>query len=347
MKALTMKHFLLALLFIGQAHFLPAQINRSIRQKEAIAFPEWMVCNEAFYKYFSPKNKIEKIVSGKHFPEGPVWVAALNGLLFTDIPANKIYFWSEQKGLSVWLQPSGFANGLELDASGNLMVMQGNHLSTATTRRQVGKIINPAHNKKITGFITNYEGKKFNSPNDTALHPGGSLYFTDPVYGLINGNADKEKELSYNGVYRFKNNKTLLIIDSLQSPNGIGVAPNGKHLYISDSETGRLLCYALNAAGDIVGSVPFFNVPQVWELLVSSSVRGWDGLAVSRQGVIVASGCGGLWFFSPWGILLAHIQTPDFTSNVAFDDKEEYIYWTAGKLPFSTGSGAVYRSKIK
>ena len=338
---------LLLFAFLTISTFVSAQSNNAKKQKENITFPELLVFTDEFENFFSSKNKIEKIVSDKYFLEGPVWVKALNGLLFTDIPEDKIYFWNKKKGLSLWLEPSGFANGLLLDANGDLLLMQGNHHSTGETKRQIGKIVNPKSNKLITGFVTNYEGKKFNSPNDIALGSTGILYFTDPVYGLLNGDADKEKELSFNGVYKFENNKIKLLIDTLKSPNGIGLSPDGKLLYVSDSETGRLLCYELDDAGDIVKAVNFFNVQEVWNRTAPSTVLGWDGMAVSKKGVILAAGCGGVWFFSPKGVLLGHIQTPDFTSNTAIDDKEEYLYWTAGKLPFEKGSSTLYRYRLK
>ncbi len=342
-----MKKFFPLLVFFVISNSAVAQDNHTIKQKENIEFPELMVFSDEFEQFFSSKSKIEKIVSGKYFLEGPVWVEALNGLLFTDIPDNKIYFWSNEKGLLVWLEPSGFANGLALDANGDLLLMQGNHLSTSETKRQVGKIVNPKSNKSVTDFVTNYEGMKFNSPNDIALGPNNILYFTDPVYGLINGDADQEKELPFNGVFKFENNKVTVLIDSLKSPNGIGLSPNNKFLYVSDSETGRFLCYELNADGDIVKAVDFLNIQEIVDHTVSSTSLGWDGMAVSKNGVILAAGFGGVWFISPKGVLLGHIQTPDFTSNTAVDDTEEYLYWTAGKLPFTKGSSALYRYKLK
>ena len=342
-----MKNLLLLFAFFTMSNIASAQNNNAKKQKENITFPELLVFTDEFENFFSSKNKIEKIVSDKYFLEGPVWVEALNGLLFTDIPENKIYFWNKQKGLSVWLEPSGFANGLLLDANGNLLLMQGNHQSTRETKRQIGKIVNPQSNKTITDFVTNYQGTKFNSPNDIALGSAGILYFTDPVYGLTNGNSDKLKELSFTGVYKFENNKVTILIDSLKSPNGIGISPNNRFLYVSDSETGRLLCYELDSKGDIVKSVDFFNLTEMREHTISSTVLGWDGMAVSKKGVIMAAGWGGVWFISPEGVLLAHIQTPDFTSNTAIDDSGEYLYWTAGKLPFTKGSSSLYRYKLK
>jgi len=342
-----MKNSLLLFTLFTMSTITSAQNNNAKKQREDITFPELSVFTDEFENFFSSKNKIEKIVLDKYFLEGPVWMKALNGLLFTDIPGNKIYFWNKKKGLSVWLEPSGFANGLLLDANGDLLLMQGNHHSTGETKRQIGKIVNPKSNKLIIDFVTNYDGKKFNSPNDIALGSNGILYFTDPVYGLTNGDSDKLKEISFSGVYKFEKNKVKVLIDSLKSPNGIGISPDNKFLYVSDSETGRLLCYELDSKGDIVKSVDFFNIKEMLEYTIPSTVLGWDGMAVSKKGVIMAGGFGGVWFISPKGVLLGHIQTPDFTSNTAIDDKGEYIYWTAGKLPFTQGSSALYRYKLK
>lgn len=342
-----MKNFLLIFAFLTISTIVSAQTNNVKKQKENITFPELLVFTDEFENFFSGKNKIEKIVSDKYFLEGPVWVEALNGILFTDIPDNKIYFWNKKKGLSIWLENSGFANGLLLDANGDLLLMQGNHQSTSDTKRQIGKIVNPKSNKTINDFVSNYEGKKFNSPNDIALGSKGILYFTDPVYGLTNGNSDKLKELSLNGVYKIENNKVKVLIDSLKSPNGIGVSPDNKFLYVSDSETGRLLCYELDDAGDIEKSVNFFNLKEMQERTIPSTVLGWDGMAISKEGVIIAAGWGGVWFISPKGVLLAHIQTPYFTSNTAIDVKGKYLYWTAGKLPFTKSSSSLYRYKLK
>jgi gluconolactonase len=126
-----MKKVLIALTFtfFGLNLVTSAQINNEIKQKENITFPELLVFSDDFAEFFPCKNEIEKIVSDKFWLEGPVWVDALNGLLFSDIPEDKIYFWNEKNGLSEWLEPPGFANGLLLDENGNLLLMQGNYES--------------------------------------------------------------------------------------------------------------------------------------------------------------------------------------------------------------------------
>ena len=224
--------------------------------------------------------------------------------------------------------------------------MQGNFASTSDTKRQIGKIVNPASNKIISDYVTNYNGKKFNSPNDIVMSSKGILYFTDPPYGLINGDDDKLKELPFNGVYRLKNNTLELLIDSIQRPNGIGLSPDAKYLYVADTEMGRLLAYELDKKGDIKGSVDFFDVKGIVNHTVSSSMPFFDGMTVSKKGVIILTGYNGVWFVSPKGKLLGHIQTPEFTSNCALDTKEEYLYWTSGKYPYENGSSSLYRYKL-
>ncbi|WP_445956807.1 SMP-30/gluconolactonase/LRE family protein [Yeosuana sp.] len=341
----NMLYFMLSAI-MTMSSIVSAQNSNVLKQKVHIPFPELLIFNDQFDTYFSSKNSIEEIVPNKHFLEGPVWVDALNGLLFSDIPENKIYFWNETEGLSVWLEPSGFANGLLLDKKGDLLVMQGNYASTNETKRQIGKIINPKSNKTITDFVTDFNGKKFNSPNDIVLSPKGVLYFTDPPYGLTNADTDSLKELSFNGVYKLKNNKVELLIDSLQRPNGIGLSPDAKFLYVSDTENGNVLTYQLNKKGDIIKPVNFFDIKGITDRAASSSMPFFDGMTVSRKGVILLSGYNGIWFVSPKGVLLGHIQTPEFTSNCTLDSKEEYLYWTSGKYPFVKGSSTLYRYKL-
>lgn len=343
-----MKNLFLFFLIFVLCSKASAQDSAFKKQKEQLTFPELLVFSNEFEIYFSSNNKIEKIVSDKRFLEGPVWVASLKGLLFSDINENKIYFWNKKKGLSLWLEPTGYANGLLVDANGDLLLMQGNANVTHETKRQIGRIANPKSNKTITDFVTNYEGRKFNSPNDAAMNSKGILYFTDPPLGLKDADADKEKELSFNGVFKYEKGRPKLLIDSLSRPNGIGISPNDKFLYLTNRQI--LLCYELDTNGDIVKAVNFFNMQHVWEHMIPSAKLGWkawDGMAVSKEGVIIAAGCGGVWFFSPNGVLLAHIQTPDFTSNTAIDDKGEYLYWTAGKLPSEKGGSCLYRYKLR
>ena len=161
---------------------------------------------------------------------------------------------------------------------------------------------------------------------------------------MKNGDSDKEKELSFNGVFKYEKGIPKLLIDTLSRPNGIGISPNDKLLYVTNRQ--RLLCYELDNNGDIVKAVNFFDIQQVWDHMIFSTKPGWkawDGLEVSKEGVIIAAGCGGVWFFSPKGVILGHIQTPEFTSNTAIDDKGEYLYWTAGKLPSEKGGSSLYR----
>ena len=344
MKFKQLFNLILILFFANSC--VSAQDGKLIMQKENLKFPELLVFTEEFETYFSSENEIEVIVKDKHFLEGPVWVDALNGLLFSDIPDDRVYFWNENDGLKVWLEPSGHSNGLTIDNNGDLLLMQGNHASTKKTKRQIGKIINPAANKTITDFITDYQGKKFNSPNDIVISSNGTIYFTDPPYGLIDGDHDSLKEMTFNGVYKVVDNSVSLLIDSIQRPNGIGLSPDNKQLYIGDSENGNVLAYELNDNGDIDKSIRFFDIKEIVNHSSPSTGPYFDGMTVSKKGVVILSGYNGLWFISPKGTLLGHIQTPEFTSNCTLDSKEEYIYWTSGKHPHVKGSSALGRYKL-
>jgi hypothetical protein len=131
--------FILFFVFSTVCTVACGQNNTVKKQKDNITFPELMVFSDEFENFFSSKNKIEKIVSDKYWLEGPVWVEALNGLLFNDIPENKIYFWNKQKGLSVWLEGSGFANGLSLNANGDLLLGKGIIYQPMTQRGRLVK----------------------------------------------------------------------------------------------------------------------------------------------------------------------------------------------------------------
>jgi gluconolactonase len=107
----------------------------------------------------------------------------------------------------------------------------------------------------------------------------------------------RKKNYPSMGGFKFEDGKAKVLTDTLKSPNGIGLSPDHKVLYVSDSETGKLHCYELDDAGNIVKEVNFFTVQEVWDLTVPSNLHGWDGMAVSKKGVILAAGFGGVWFF--------------------------------------------------
>ncbi|EAZ80444.1 SMP-30/gluconolactonase/LRE family protein [Algoriphagus machipongonensis] len=276
--------------------------------------------------------EIEILASGFDWIEGPLWLADQNALLFSDVPQNRIWKWTEKDSLELFLEPSGYlgdeenkrepgSNGLMLDAEGNLILCQHGE-------RQIGKMISSINQPKAEYeiLVNTFVGKKFNSPNDLAINEGGAIYFTDPPYGLDPWNT---KELDIQGVYQldFMGNVSLQI-DSLARPNGIGLSPDDQHLYIaqSDPKQARYYQYDLDENGNVSAGRMILDVTQ----LVGMNNPGLpDGLAVHSSGHLFASGPGGILIISPEGKHLGTIKTERATSNCTFDADENYLYMTA------------------
>ena len=275
---------------------------------------------------------IEILASGFEWAEGPLCLEDQQALIFTDVPTNKIWKWTEQDSLSLYLEPSGYlgdrtdknepgANGLALDAAGNLILCQHGE-------RQIGKMISPTNSPKAEyeALAIGYEGKRFNSPNDLAYNTKGQLFFTDPPYGM---DPWDEKELDFQGVYRLDiDGKVNLLIDSLSRPNGVALSPDQTKLYIaqSDPQKARYYEFSLDENGNVASGRILLDVTS----LPSESKKGLpDGLKVHSSGALFASGPGGILVISPEGKHLGTILTENGTANCAFDLGEDYLYMTA------------------
>jgi gluconolactonase len=275
--------------------------------------------------------KLEILASGFDWSEGPLWLEDQQALIFSDVPANKIYRWSEVDSLSIFLEPSGYfgerkdkrepgSNGLALDLDGGLLLCQHG-------QRQVGKLMTSLQDPQPAYETLAFEwnGKKMNSPNDLVVHSNGSIFFTDPPYGLDEWD---EKELDFQGVYRLQNGELTLQIDSLNRPNGVALSPDEKTLYIaqSDAAKARYYAYQLNEGGDVISGKVLFDVTS----MISPERKGLpDGLKVHSSGVLFATGPGGVLIISPKGKHLGTIETGQATANCAFDAEEKYLYITA------------------
>ena len=184
-------------------------------------------------------SKIEILAEGFDWSEGPVWSKKLNSILFSDVPNNVIYKWNEKEGLSVFSKPIGYSgkipnlkkagtNGLTIDSEGNLIIcMHGD--------RMIAKMEN-LNTKKLSSIISSYNNKLLNSPNDLVYDLYGNLFFTDPPYGLLEGDNDKLKEIPFNGVYKLSPNGEIdVLIKNLTRPNGISISNDEKILYVANS----------------------------------------------------------------------------------------------------------------
>lgn len=279
----------------------------------------------------SRDTKIEVLASGFDWSEGPLWLEDQQALIFSDVPANKIYRWSEKDSVSIFLEPSGYfgdrkdkrepgSNGLTLDNDGILLLCQHG-------LRQVAKLKTSLNNPtpEYESLATEWEGKQFNSPNDLDVHSNGGIYFTDPPYGLDEWD---EKELDFQGVYRLYDRDLTLQIDSLNRPNGVALSPDERILYVaqSDSKAARYYAFDLDEGGQVVSGKVLLDVTY----LLAEGKKGLpDGLKVHSSGTIFATGPGGVLVISKEGKILGTILTGQATANCAFDANENYLYMTA------------------
>jgi len=255
-------------------------------------------------------------------------------LLFSDIPTNIIYKWTEEKGKEIYLTPSGYtdtakrsgelgSNGLILDKDGYLVLCQHGD-------RRMARMDTPL-DKPAPRFITladKYNGKRLNSPNDAVYNSAGELFFTDPPYGLeTQSDNDPEKELPFNGVYKVKTNGELvLLVDSITRPNGLAFLPGEKQLIIACSDPAKPNWYMYDVLGDsLVNGKVFYSAAAE---LSKGEIGLPDGLKIDKKGNVFATGPGGLFIFNSDGKILGRLRLDNPASNCALSPDEKTIYIT-------------------
>lgn len=271
----------------------------------------------------APDAKIELLASGFNWSEGPVWRDG--GIVFSDVPENTVFGWKEgDTSAKVILKPSGSlsgdgqgSNGLQVDAQGNLILCQHGERRIARLEKD----------GSFTSLADKFEGKRFNSPNDLVIAKSGTIFFTDPPYGLKKGEAP---ELSQHGVYSVTPaGKVSLVIADLRFPNGIALSPDQKTLYIavSDPKNTRVMAYDLQDDGTAKNGHVFFNAQP---LKSAERKGGCDGLKVDTNGNIWTTGPGGVLIISKDGKHLGSILTGQATANCAFGGADHStLYITA------------------
>jgi gluconolactonase len=281
-----------------------------------------------------PGAQIEVVAEGFDWSEGPLWLPDRQTVLFSDIPPNKVYQWSEEAGLQPYLSPSGYtgeqarggevgANGLLLDGDGRLVLCQHGDRRVA---RMEAPLANPR--PQFETIAATYEGKKLNSPNDAVYRSNGDLYFTDPPYGLEKNMDDPAKEIPFQGVYRVgKDGAVHLLTKELSRPNGIAFSPDEKTLYVANSDPERAIwmAYEVQEDGSISNGRVFFDATP----LVGQEKGLPDGLKVNKSGTLFATGPGGVLLFSKEGNHLGTIKTGQATSNCALTEDEKILFVTA------------------
>lgn len=276
-----------------------------------------------FDKLIPPGAKIEKLAEGYDWSEGAAWDRKDRSVVFSDVPRNHALRWREgDRAASVFLDPSGYtgttkrggepgSNGLLFDPENRLVLCQ--HGDRRVARLEA--------DGKFTTLADKFEGKRFNSPNDAVYHSDGSLFFTDPSYGLEGGNKSPLKEIPHNGVYRrAKDGTVTLVTKELSFPNGIGLSPDEKTLYVanSDSERAIWMAFPLKPDGTVGPGRVFFDATRGVKTLKGLP----DGLKVDKAGNVFATGPGGVLVFDPDGTHLGTLATGEANGNVAFGGED-------------------------
>lgn len=286
---------------------------------------------------------IEVIATGFTWAEGPAWVKQGGYLLFSDVPQNTNYKWKKGAPPVVFMKASGLAGPIpagvrEAGSNGMMVDPKGRLIMADSGTRCVAAV--DLKTKAKTVLADKYDGKRFNSCNDVAMHGNGTIYFTDPPYGLTDGDTSPLKELDFNGVFRLDPQGQVQLVDNkLSRPNGIGVSPDQQMLYVSMSDEKRphILAYPLDIEGGASDEPKIFCD---FSAELAQKLPGLpDGMKVSRTGHLFASGPGGIYILSSEGKKLGLIATGKAIANCCFGED--------GKTLFMTSSDMICRVPLK
>ena len=283
----------------------------------------------------APGARVEKIAHGFGYTEGPVWHPG-GWLLFSDISADSIYKWTPgptaRRGrmglpaalagtLRVFRRPSGNSNGLALDTQGRLIACE-----------HARRISRSVANGPAETLVDSFEGKRLNSPNDVVVKSDGSVYFTDPPYGIRD---PRKRELSFSGVFRVAANGKLSVVEvDMAFPNGLAFSPDEAKLYVVESEANQIRVFDVRPDGTLSKSRLFAEVNLV------GSHEGPDGIKVDDRGYVYCAGPDGVWILAPDGRLVGKIPMPEVPSNLAFGGDD-------GSTLYVTARTGLYRIALK
>lgn len=308
--------------------------------------PEWQNLGEVVKidntldKIIAPGTKLEKLATGFQFTEGPAWHPD-GYLVYSDPNTNVIYSYKPENGnVEVYRTKSGYAginigeyhqpgsNGLTFDKEGRLILCQHGER----------RVIRIEKKGPFTILADNYQGKKLNSPNDLVLRSDGTLFFTDPPYGLPMAFNDTRKETPHSGVYAVLNGVVKLLTTDLKGPNGIAFSPDEKYLYVSNWDitdihnTKVIMRFEVAKDGTLSNGKIFFDMNK------TDGEDALDGLKVDTQGNIFCSGPDGIWIISSEGKYLGRIKTPEHAANMAWGEN--------GHTLFITASSGLYKVRL-
>jgi gluconolactonase len=318
--------------------FVSSCVDDAHAQQDFLHKIEIVRLDPRFDKLVPLNVKIEKIARGHKWVEGPVWNRKEGYLLFSDIPKNSVYKWQAGKGESLFLKPSGYTGktpfeGLEPGSNGLTYDPQGRLVLAEHGDRRIARL----ENGRKTTLVERFDGKRINSPNDLVFKSNGDLYFTDPPFGLPKSFDDPQKELPFQGVYRYSmDGRLTLLTKDLKAPNGIAFSPDEKKLYVSNADPSNAvwMLYGVAPEGNVVNGRVLFDATAS-----TKSKKGIpDGMKVDREGNLFAAGPGGIFVIGLDGAHLGSIETGVPTGNVAWGED--------GSSLFITSNTNVYRLKL-
>ena len=284
--------------------------------------PKFEIFESNFKLMINDNSQLMILYSGAEWSEGPVFIKNRNMVVWSDIPNDRMLSWTPKAGVEIFRSPSGYSNGNFLDLQGQLLTCEHGNRRISRTNK----------NGEVVTIVDNFNGKKLNSPNDLVVKSDGSIWFTDPPYGIL---SDKEghksdSELEGNFVFRYDPivDKLTLISDDFDKPNGIAFSPDEKLLYIADSGNPK--------------NIRVFNVSEDGESINKGRVFAEispgvpDGFRVDTDGNVFTSASDGIQVFTPSGVMLGKILVPERTANCAFGGKNrETLFITASTSLYS------------
>lgn len=307
--------------------------KREIQSVQHYAKGRVEVFDPSFTKLVSPNATIELLADGFKWTEGPAWDSKRQHLYFSDIPNNRIHSWNRIKGLQTFLDPAG-RDDVDIDAdaapgtNGILYLEEHDSLLICNQNGRSVDLLNITTGQR-EAIAHQFNRKSFNSPNDVVRANDGTLFFTDPPYGLKDQETFKGKEQPYFGVYRVaKNGHVSLISGDMTRPNGIALSPDNRTLYVSQSDVQAPIVqeFTLDKNGYAVSDKLFADYA---DLIAEDSPGLPDGMAVDKNGFLFITGPGGVIVMAPDGKRLGRIYTGRATANCTFGEDGSTLFMTA------------------
>jgi gluconolactonase len=266
-------------------------------------------------------SRVDRLATGFQFTEGPVWNPVDGVLLFSDIHANRIYAWSPDGGVTLFREPSGNSNGLTYDQAGRLILCEHETRRLARLDRQ----------DVYTVLSDRFQGKRLNSPNDVVVKSDGTIYFTDPPYGI----QPEAQELPFQGVFRFDpaRQAMTLLAEDFDRPNGLAFSPDEGVLYVADSSSRRhIRAFTVRPDGTLCDG-------RVFAVIRSEAPGNPDGMKIDVEGHLYSAAAGGIWVFQADGETVGVISTPETPANCAWGDDD-------GRSLYITARTSIYRIRL-